>query len=96
VITRAFDIAATANPMAMLPAGASTGPVGQLAPPAQALADGSEVPNGGETPEVQSGLDISQVDGRLQASSMNQINQVIAKHPDETVAILRQWMYQES
>lgn len=96
VITRAFDIAATANPMAMLPAGASTGPVGQLAPPAQALADGSEVSNGGETPEVQSGLDISQVDGRLQASSMNQINQVIAKHPDETVAILRQWMYQES
>ncbi|NKB48429.1 MAG: flagellar M-ring protein FliF [Alphaproteobacteria bacterium] len=103
LITRAFDIAATADPMAtqgMLPAGASTGPMGQLAPPvagAQALPDGSEMPEGAEaSAEVQPGLDISGVDGRVQASSMNQINQVIGKHPDETVAILRQWMYQES
>ena len=104
LITRAFDIAATANPMAvpgMLPAGASTGPQGQLAPPAaagaQALPDGSQMPVGAEeAADFQPGIDISQVDGRVQASSMNQINQIIGKHPDETVAILRQWMYQES
>jgi flagellar M-ring protein FliF len=104
LITRAFDIAATANPMAgpgMLPAGASTGPQGQLAPPdmagMQALPEGAEMPEGAQaSAEVQPGLDISQVDGRVQASSMNQINTIISKHPDETVAILRQWMYQES
>ena len=104
LITRAFDIAATANPMAvpgMLPAGASTGPQGQLAPPAtagaQALPDGSQMPVGAEeAADFQPGIDISQVDGRVEASSMNQINQIISKHPDETVAILRQWMYQES
>lgn len=104
LITRAFDIAATANPMAvpgMLPAGASTGPQGQLAPPAaagaQALPDGSQMPVGAEeAADFQPGIDISQVDGRVQASWMNQINQIIGKHPDETVAILRQWMYQES
>ena len=104
LITRAFDIAATANTMAMpgmLEAGASTGPQGQLAPPAtagaNALTNGDEAADGaGETKEYQPGIDISQVDGRVQASSVNQINQIITKHPDETVAILRQWMYQES
>ena len=103
-MTRAFEITASADPMAapgMLPAGASTGPQGQLAPPdmagMQALPEGAEIPEGAQAAgEVQPGLDISQVDGRVQASSMNQINTIISKHPDETVAILRQWMYQES
>ena len=49
-----------------------------------------------EGAEVQPGIDLSHVDGRVQASSMNQINQIITKHPDETVAIMRQWMYQDS
>ncbi len=70
-----------------------------MAPPAagaQALPDGSDQAAAAEAAEVQPGIDISQVDGRVQASSMNQINQIIQKHPDETVAILRQWMYQET
>lgn len=99
LITRAFEIASTAsNNMAMagmLPAGASTGPQGQLAPPEGyegAISEGAA--KGGA--EVHPGIDISQVDGRVQASSMNQVNQLIAKHPDETVAIMRQWMYQET
>ena len=103
LITRAFDIAATATSTemsGMLPAGVSTGPQGQLAPPAadaQALLDGGKIPDGNAgSAEVQPAIDISQVDGRVQASSMNQINQIIAKHPDETVAILRQWMYQDN
>jgi flagellar M-ring protein FliF len=98
LITRAFDIAATASATAMpdlLTAGASTGPMGQLAPPA--TAEGSAALDGaGEASEIQPGIDVSQVDGRVQASSMNQINQIVTKHPDETVAILRQWMYQDS
>ncbi len=102
LLTRAFDIAATAasaDMPDMLPAAASTGPQGQLAPPdpAHMMADGGNLGEGsGEAGEVQAGIDIAQVDGRVQASSMNQINQIISKHPDETVAILRQWMYQET
>jgi flagellar M-ring protein FliF len=102
LISRAFEIASTAGNMAtpgMLPAGMSTGPQGQLAPPAgmegQMMADAGEVAEGSGA-EVPPGIDISQVDGRVQASSMNQINQIITKHPDETVAIMRQWMYQET
>jgi len=98
LISRAFEIASTAsNNMAManmLPAGMSTGPQGQLAPP-EGLEEGA-APDGVEGSEVQPGIDLSQIDGRVQASSMNQVNQLISKHPDETVAIMRQWMYQET
>jgi len=96
LISRAFEIASTASEnmalQGMLPAG---GAQGQLAPPAGfgGLPDDGAAPQGAE---VHPGIDISQVDGRVQASSMNQINQLIAKHPDETVAIMRQWMYQET
>ncbi len=63
----------------------------------QALPEGATAAIGhSEDAEAQAGLDLSQVDGKVEASSMNQINQIITKHPDETVAILRQWMYQES
>lgn len=100
LLTRAFDIAASAaaDMPDMLPAAASTGPQGQLAPPdpAHMLGGGATSDRDGEAGEVQPGIDIAQVDGRVQASSMNQINQIISKHPDETVAILRQWMYQET
>ena len=103
LITRALEITASVNTAAMpdmLAAGASTGPQGQLAPPqagAQALPDAAEqLVGAAEGAVVQPGIDISQVDGRVQASSMNQINQIITKHPDETVAIMRQWMYQET
>lgn len=100
VITRAFDVAATTadNNAGLLTAGASTGPLGQLAPPAgfdgQALPEGSD--DADIAAQVQAGIDLAQVDGRVQASSMNQISQIVSKHPDETVAILRQWMYQET
>lgn len=102
LISRVLEMASTAsNNMAMagmLAADASTGPQGQLAPPeGYGLPGEGGVPEGGiEGEEIQPGIDLSQVDGRVQASSMNQINQLISKHPDETVAIMRQWMYQET
>lgn len=99
LITRIFDIAATAaanTNTGLLTAAASTGPQGQLAPPMdpQAMIE-EQAEAARERVPPQPGIDISQVDGRVQASSLNQINQIISKHPDETVAILRQWMYQD-
>jgi len=67
-----------------------------LAPPIDPQELLAEAEAGRERVPPQPGIDISQVDGRVQASSINQINQIIARHPDETVAILRQWMYQDS
>lgn len=40
-------------------------------------------------------LDIRSVDGRVRASSLRKISDIIDKHPEEAVTIIRNWMYDE-
>ena len=40
-------------------------------------------------------IDISRVEGRVRASSLRKIGEIVEKHPDEAVSIIRNWMYQE-
>ena len=40
-------------------------------------------------------ININQVEGRVKASSMKKINEIVDKHPEETIAILRSWMYEK-
>jgi len=46
--------------------------------------------------EFDSMIDIAHIEGRVKASSMNKIGEIIDKHPEEAVAILRTWMYQDA
>lgn len=46
--------------------------------------------------EFDSMIDIAHIEGRVKASSMRKIGEIIEKHPEEAVSILRTWMYQES
>jgi flagellar M-ring protein FliF len=39
-------------------------------------------------------IDIGQVEGRVAASSIRKIGEIVEKHPEEAVAIIRSWMYQ--
>ena len=39
-------------------------------------------------------IDIGQVEGRVAASSIRKIGEIVEKHPEEAVAIVRSWMYQ--
>lgn len=57
-------------------------------------APGIEPPNP-ET-EIESMIDIKQVEGRVRATSLKKIGEIVEKHPDEAVSIIRNWMYQES
>ncbi|MBL8628084.1 MAG: flagellar M-ring protein FliF, partial [Rhodospirillaceae bacterium] len=41
-------------------------------------------------------IDIDKVEGRVKASSVRKINDIVDKHPEEALAILRTWLYQES
>ena len=41
-------------------------------------------------------INLDQVDGRVKASTLKKISEIVDRHPEETVGILRQWMYQES
>ena len=44
--------------------------------------------------EVDQMIDIAQVEGRVRASSLKKIGELVDKHPEEAVAILRNWLYQ--
>lgn len=73
-------------------AGALPGPntaIPDLSAPGTAL---SAAVAGGGTDSL---LDVSQVDGRVQASSLKKIGDIIEKHPEEAVSIIRSWMYQD-
>ena len=41
-------------------------------------------------------IDVKQVEGRVRASSIKKIGDIVDQHPEQTVAILRNWMYQET
>ncbi len=41
-------------------------------------------------------IDIDRVEGRIKASSVKKIGEIVSKHPEEALSIIRTWMYQES
>jgi flagellar M-ring protein FliF len=41
-------------------------------------------------------IDIDQVEGRVKASSVKKVGEIIVKHPDEALSVIRSWMYTES
>ena len=40
-------------------------------------------------------IDLDRVEGRVKASSVKKVGEIVNKHPEEAVAILRNWMYQQ-
>ena len=40
-------------------------------------------------------IDLDRVEGRVKASSVKKVGEIVSKHPEEAVAILRNWMYQQ-
>lgn len=43
---------------------------------------------------VQNMIDISQVEGQVKESSVRKVGEIVTKHPDETVSIVRQWLHE--
>ena len=41
-------------------------------------------------------IDLDLVEGRVKASTIKKITEIVERHPEETVSILRQWMYQDA
>ncbi|OUS18834.1 flagellar M-ring protein FliF [Rhodospirillales bacterium 47_12_T64] len=49
----------------------------------------------GVTSEIEQMIDMNKVEGRVRASSITKISEIVEKHPEEAVQILRTWLYQE-
>jgi flagellar M-ring protein FliF len=71
--------------------GGGGGAVGALAPPPYAAAlpapDGVMIGGDGEP-----AIDIAQIQGRVRASSVKKVAEVVEKHPDESIQIIRGWL----
>lgn len=70
------------------------GVAGAIAGPGGALAGPDGKPLAGS--EDESMIDISSIEGRVKASSLKKIGEIVEKHPEEAVSIVRNWMYQEN
>jgi len=46
--------------------------------------------------EIEKMIDISRVEGRVKASSLRKVGEIVEKHPEEAVSILRNWINQEN
>lgn len=64
-----------------------------LASPSSALSPPPGI--GGPDEGLDELIDIDKVEGRVKASSIRKIGEIVEKHPDEALAIIRSWMYQE-
>ena len=45
--------------------------------------------------EIENMIDLNQVEGRVRASSIKKIGDLVAQHPEVAVNIMRSWMYQD-
>jgi flagellar M-ring protein FliF len=70
------------------------GPAGPAlpAPAAPAIAAGAPPP----MLEDESMVNIAQIEGQMRASSLRRIGELVEKHPEETLSIVRGWMVQEN
>jgi flagellar M-ring protein FliF len=100
-IASGFYQAATAEPAPggpggtpLLP-GASGAPQAALAPPSPGSGAVAMASSEGQS-DADAMIDINRVEGRVKASSMKKIGEIVEKHPEEAVAIVRSWMYQEN
>jgi flagellar M-ring protein FliF len=66
---------------------ALAGPVGS-----ELTALSSDVPRN----NIEAMIDIARVEGQVKASSLKKIGEIVDKHPEEAVAIVRSWLYQDS
>ena len=96
LITRAFERPAEGEEdMDKLLADQANLPA-QLAAPAGALAQDLALEAAQADEELEQMIDINRVEGRVRASSLRKVGEIVDKHPEEAVSILRNWLYQET
>lgn len=59
---------------------------------AAALTAALQAGAGGEDGEM---IDIAQIEGKVKASSTKKLHELVERHPEEAVSIMRNWMYQD-
>ncbi len=89
LVTRAFEAMPTGEDALL----SSEGGVAQLTGPG-----GVPMPMGSQEDDedLDELIDIDKVEGRVKASSLRKISDIVDKHPEEALSIIRTWLYQEA
>ena len=69
-------------------AGAGNAPA--LPAPAESGASERSIPD-----RLEEMIDVNRVEGRVKASSLRRVGEIIEKHPEESLAIVRNWLHAE-
>lgn len=48
------------------------------------------------TSDIEQRIDIAKIEGQVKASSIKRVSEFVEKHPDESVAILRNWLHEST
>ena len=91
LVTRAFESMPSGED-GLLTADAAAGGVAQLTGPGAAP---MPLPDEEEEEEIEELIDIDKVEGRVKASSLRKIGDIVEKHPEECMGIIRSWLYQD-
>jgi flagellar M-ring protein FliF len=73
-----------------------SGGLAALAAPTGALAQDLALEAAQADEDLEQMIDINRVEGRVRASSLRKVGEIVEKHPEEAVSILRNWLYQET
>ncbi len=78
--------------------GASAGAADEMTGllPAGAVPPQLAAPGGPAADDLENMIDMSQVEGKVKASSVQKISELVQNHPAETVSVIRSWMSQEN
>jgi flagellar M-ring protein FliF len=90
LLSRAFE----ALPAVAGAAGAAGRLLAEQAAEARAALPGPE--DAPEEEDVEELIDIDRIEGRVKASSVKKVGEIVDKHPAEALSIIRTWMYQET
>ena len=66
-----------------------------IAPP-PGNGDQLSAPVPGAPPSTEQLIDLGKIDGDVKASTMKKVGEIVENHPDEAVAIMRNWLYQDA
>lgn len=74
-----------------------TGPAAQQGQSAQAMLEGPnetrQIRQGINPQELENLIDVAKIEGQVKASSVKKVGEVINRHPDEAISILRSWLH---
>lgn len=95
LVSRAFEaLPAAMAEGRMLADQTSAAAAAALTAPSAGGPSPSEAP--GMADQYEELIDIDRVEGRVKASSVKKVGEIVEKHPEEALSIIRTWMYQES